>query len=151
MILKELIKIKIGATKKERDPNWKTLAAKATSGASGSHKNSKRDLELGKEKHKKKFIEALDEYDQELELFECDCEVDWKEHNGNWDKAKAAGKKLVSKISNKDTDKLLKLKDIATKENKKGSYLGAVVVDLIKDHFEKMGDDNYVSSGGKRS
>jgi hypothetical protein len=40
-------------TVKPRDPNWKTLQAKRTSGASGMHKDKKRQQKQGYEKHKK--------------------------------------------------------------------------------------------------
>lgn len=46
---------------KNRDPNWKTLRDKGSSGSSGAHKD-KRNAELqGKVKHKKDFISGMDE------------------------------------------------------------------------------------------
>jgi hypothetical protein len=41
---------------KKRDPNWQTLQAKRTSGAAGSHKDSKRSEKQGDVKHKKDLI-----------------------------------------------------------------------------------------------
>ena len=40
-------------TVKQRDPNWKTLQAKRTSGAGGVHTDKKRQQKQGYEKHKK--------------------------------------------------------------------------------------------------
>jgi hypothetical protein len=37
---------------KKRDPNWSTLEAKRRSSAAGAHKNKKREIALGKTKHK---------------------------------------------------------------------------------------------------
>lgn len=66
MILQELIKLKLKALK-PRDPNQKVMADKAISGAAGKHKKSKQDLELRNEKHKKKFLEALNNYDSSFD------------------------------------------------------------------------------------
>jgi len=41
---------------KQRDPNWRTMQAKATSGAGGSHKDLKRAEKQGDVKHKKDLI-----------------------------------------------------------------------------------------------
>jgi hypothetical protein len=41
---------------KQRDPNWRTMQAKATSGAGGSHKDQKRAEKQGDVKHKKDLI-----------------------------------------------------------------------------------------------
>ncbi len=38
---------------KHRDPNWKTLQAKRTSGAAGAHKDQKKAMKQGDVKHKK--------------------------------------------------------------------------------------------------
>jgi hypothetical protein len=40
---------------KQRDPNWRTMLAKRTSGAGGTHKDKKYDAKIGKEKHKKDY------------------------------------------------------------------------------------------------
>jgi len=40
---------------KERDPNWRTMLAKRTSGAGGTHRDKKYDAKIGKEKHKKDY------------------------------------------------------------------------------------------------
>jgi hypothetical protein len=42
---------------KQRDPNWKTMQAKATSGAAGVHRNKKKDMTQGDVKHKQKQFE----------------------------------------------------------------------------------------------
>ena len=41
---------------KQRDPNWQTMQAKATSGAGGQHRDEKRAEKLGDVKHKKDLI-----------------------------------------------------------------------------------------------
>lgn len=41
---------------KQRDPNWRTMQAKGTSGASGEHKDKKKDQKVGNVKHKKDMI-----------------------------------------------------------------------------------------------
>jgi hypothetical protein len=41
---------------KQRDPNWQTMQAKATSGAGGQHRDEKRAEKLGDIKHKKDLI-----------------------------------------------------------------------------------------------
>ncbi len=41
---------------KHRDPNWKTLQAKRTSGAAGAHKDQKKAIKQGDAKHKKDLI-----------------------------------------------------------------------------------------------
>ena len=41
---------------KHRDPNWKTLQAKRTSGAAGAHKDQKKAIKQGDVKHKKDLI-----------------------------------------------------------------------------------------------
>ncbi len=40
---------------KQRDPNWRTMLAKRTSGAGGIHRDKKYDAKMGKEKHKKDY------------------------------------------------------------------------------------------------
>lgn len=40
---------------KQRDPNWKTMQAKGTSGAGGAHRDKKKEQKLGQEKHKKRI------------------------------------------------------------------------------------------------
>ena len=42
---------------KHRDPNWKTIQAKRSSGAAGTHKDKRVDAKLGKTKHKKSELE----------------------------------------------------------------------------------------------
>jgi hypothetical protein len=42
---------------KQRDPNWQTMQAKATSGAGGQHRDEKRAEKLGDVKHKQKQFE----------------------------------------------------------------------------------------------
>jgi hypothetical protein len=37
---------------KQRDPNWRTLQSKRQSGASGQHKDKKKELKYGRTKHK---------------------------------------------------------------------------------------------------
>lgn len=44
-------------TVKNRDPNWKTLQAKRSSGAAGAHKDKKKAVKQGDVKHKSKEIE----------------------------------------------------------------------------------------------
>lgn len=43
-------------TVKKRDPNWEVLQAKRTSGAAGQHKDKKKEIKQGKEKHKSKVF-----------------------------------------------------------------------------------------------
>jgi hypothetical protein len=51
--LDEASKMKVPAIK-QRDPNWRDMEAIRKSGAMGAHKDKKRDVKLGKEKHKSK-------------------------------------------------------------------------------------------------
>lgn len=57
MLLKRMEAKPTEAIKKElpkaRDPNWRDMEALRKSGAAGSHKDKKRDMKMGKEKHKK--------------------------------------------------------------------------------------------------
>jgi hypothetical protein len=46
---------------KQRDPNWRTLQAKGTSGAGGAHRNEKRAEKQGDVKHKKDLIPTEDQ------------------------------------------------------------------------------------------
>jgi hypothetical protein len=46
---------------KQRDPNWRTMQAKATSGAGGTHKDQKRAVKQGNVKHKKDLIPMEDQ------------------------------------------------------------------------------------------
>ena len=48
---------------KQRDPNWRTMQAKATSGAGGRHRDEKRAVKQGDVKHKKDLIpiESIEE------------------------------------------------------------------------------------------
>jgi hypothetical protein len=46
---------------KQRDPNWQTMQAKATSGAGGQHRDEKRAEKLGDVKHKKDLIPMEDQ------------------------------------------------------------------------------------------
>ena len=50
-------------TVKHRDPNWKTLQAKRSSGAAGTHKDKKKADKQGDIKHKKDLI-SMDEQDK---------------------------------------------------------------------------------------
>lgn len=52
--IEEADKMKLQAPK-QRDPNWRTMLAKRTSGAGGTHKDKKYDAKIGKEKHKKDY------------------------------------------------------------------------------------------------
>ncbi len=52
--IEEADKMKVQAPK-QRDPNWRTMLAKRTSGAGGMHKDKKYDAKVGKEKHKKDY------------------------------------------------------------------------------------------------
>jgi hypothetical protein len=52
--IEEADKMKVQAPK-QRDPNWRTMLAKRTSGAGGTHKDKKYDAKIGKEKHKKDY------------------------------------------------------------------------------------------------
>jgi hypothetical protein len=52
--IEEADKMKVQAPK-QRDPNWRTMLAKRTSGAGGMHKDKKHDMKMGKEKHKKDY------------------------------------------------------------------------------------------------
>jgi Domain of unknown function (DUF6321)/Cytidylyltransferase-like len=44
---------------KNRDPNWKTVAAKRSSGAAGAHRDKRADAKAGKVKHKKDDAERV--------------------------------------------------------------------------------------------
>lgn len=52
--VEEADKMKMQAPK-QRDPNWRTMLAKRTSGAGGTHRDKKYDAKVGKEKHKKDY------------------------------------------------------------------------------------------------
>jgi hypothetical protein len=52
--IEEADKMKVQAPK-QRDPNWRTMLAKRTSGAGGTHKDKKYDAKIGKEKYKKDY------------------------------------------------------------------------------------------------
>jgi hypothetical protein len=58
----------VGSTNtfKKRDPSWDVLQAKRMSGAMGAHKDKKRDLELGKVKHRGRFEESMPVQDFDL-------------------------------------------------------------------------------------
>lgn len=72
---------------------------------------------------------------------DLDESFDWHKHNGDWDKAKKAGKELfdgeMAKAKVK-TDAALKLKTKAWEEHKKGSYIGAVVRGHVEDYFDRQ-------------
>jgi hypothetical protein len=72
---------------------------------------------------------------------DLDESFDWHKHNGDWDKAKTAGKKFfddeMAKSPNK-TDAALKLKNQAAVEHKKGSYTAAVVKGHVEDYFDRQ-------------
>jgi hypothetical protein len=44
---------------KHRDPNWKTLQAKRTSGAAGAHKDQKKAIKQGDLKHTNRTVVAI--------------------------------------------------------------------------------------------
>lgn len=70
--------------------------------------------------------------------------ADWSSSNGNWESAKKSGSSLVektlssAKTQGDKTDAMLALKTRAAEEHKKGSYLGAVVVGLVNDYFDRL-------------
>lgn len=69
---------------------------------------------------------------------------DWGSFNGNWEAAKNGGKSVVEKVLSAAktpgdrTDAMLALKNKAAEAHRKGSYLGAVVVGLVNDYFERL-------------
>jgi len=68
---------------KHRDPNWKTLQAKRTSGASGSHKDKKQAEKQGETKHKKPIDveEAYGRPDFKVDGWTYISDVDEEEDN----------------------------------------------------------------------
>lgn len=61
---------------KQRDPNWKTMQAKGTSGASGTHRDKKKEQKQGYEKHKaKSMAEGYGRY-------WCSTDKKWKTRKG---------------------------------------------------------------------
>jgi hypothetical protein len=61
---------------KQRDPNWQTMQAKGTSGASGAHRDKKKEQKQGYEKHKNKSMaEGYGRY-------WCSTDKKWKTRKG---------------------------------------------------------------------
>ncbi len=64
------------ALPKQRDPNWKTMQAKGTSGAAGAHRDKKKEQKQGYEKHKaKSMAEGYGRY-------WCSTDKKWKTRKG---------------------------------------------------------------------
>jgi hypothetical protein len=74
-------------TLKHRDPNWKTLQAKRTSNAAGSHLDKKRAKKKGDVKHKKDSI-PTEGWSQKYK-----SSINCSEPKGFSQKAHCAGKK----------------------------------------------------------
>lgn len=63
--------------------------------------------------------------------------IDWKVGTGDWDAAKAEGRRIFAAYNKPgNTDAVLALKTAAGAAQKAGSYLGAVVVGLCNDWFD---------------
>lgn len=78
------------------------------------------------------------------EMSKASSPEDWGSYNGDWEAAKKGGKTVVegalsaAKTSGDKTDAMLALKNRAAEAHRKGSYLGAVVVGLVNDYFERL-------------
>lgn len=70
--------------------------------------------------------------------------TDWSKSNGDWTTAKKEGAEMFeramssAKSGGARTDAALKLKAEAAEQQKKGSYLGAVVLGLANDYFDRL-------------
>jgi len=58
-VIKTLLEGKNDAPVKARDPNWRDMEAIRKSGASGAHKDKKKDMKAGKMKHKGQSFESI--------------------------------------------------------------------------------------------
>lgn len=70
--------------------------------------------------------------------------TDWSKSNGDWTTAKKEGAAMFeramssAKTGGDRTDAALKLKAEAAEQQKNGSYLGAVVLGLVNDYFDRL-------------
>lgn len=70
--------------------------------------------------------------------------TDWSKSNGDWTAAKKEGAAMFeramssAKTGGDRTDAALKLKAEAAEQQKNGSYLGAVVLGLVNDYFDRL-------------
>ena len=70
--------------------------------------------------------------------------TDWSKSNGDWTAAKKEGAEMFeralssAKTGGDRTDAALKLKAEAAEQQKNGSYLGAVVLGLVNDYFDRL-------------
>lgn len=70
--------------------------------------------------------------------------TDWSKSNGDWTTAKKEGAEMFeralssAKTGGDRTDAALKLKAEAAQQQKNGSYLGAVVLGLVNDYFDRL-------------
>lgn len=70
--------------------------------------------------------------------------TDWSKSNGDWTTAKKEGAEMFeramssAKTGGDRTDAALKLKAEAAEKQKNGSYLGAVVLGLVNDYFDRL-------------
>ena len=63
--------------------------------------------------------------------------IDWEAGRGDWTAAKAEGRRIFAAYNKAgNTDAVLALKTAAGAAQKRGSYLGAVVVGLCNDWFD---------------
>lgn len=72
------------------------------------------------------------------------AKTDWSKSNGDWATAKKEGAEMFeramssAKTGGDRTDAALKLKAEAAEKQKNGSYLGAVVLGLVNDYFDRL-------------
>lgn len=65
--------------------------------------------------------------------------IDWGVGNGDWTLAKNEGARIFKAYNKSNsTDSVLKLKSDAAAAREKGSYLGAVLVGLANDYFDRL-------------
>ena len=65
--------------------------------------------------------------------------IDWEVGKGDWKTAKEEGAKIFSRLDKPgNTDAVLAVKTAAAAAQKKGSYLGAVLLGLANDYFDKL-------------
>jgi hypothetical protein len=88
MKIEELFESKKPEMPKHRDPNYKTLQAKRTSGAAGSHGDKKKELKQGAVKHKKDLVPMDEAWSQKYK-----SSINCSHPKGFSQKAHCAGKK----------------------------------------------------------
>ena len=66
-------------------------------------------------------------------------DIDWNTGKGDWEAAKREGARIFADYNKPgNTDAVLAVKTAAAAAQKKGSYLGAVILGLANDYFERQ-------------